>query len=591
MALALSPDTLRRVLIGADQQDWSLAAGPLRLGRASLSERGLLPITGSLVIYGNSAAPESINSEANPSRWKPGTPVRIEVQDSGGTWIPHPLGSLFVLEDPAPPAPGEIEITLSLGCWLAWADSFQFQDDRTGIVLGTAEDCSVIAQRLLEAGEIPSGSISLSTWPYQLAYPAIPDQSAGFVGQAGELAYANDFRQIYTTPTGTVADVAPNLSPAVPTITITLGTNDLPGFAPLRDPQNPVELVKVVGQGWPTNPFAGYTETEDTTDDAANYANGVLGSVTANRVITTVSYATTPPGISKTTRTQVLELEATVDLAPATPLQLVPYTDTTETRTYDDSTLQLTQVVTETRQRERTLLADGKALNNRLVRRIIETYSYTDDALTGTTLTEQEAEYLYDTAAANPWQLQTTLATTLSFTDLGAGRWRRREKRREARIRRDSAVDKFASNPWALTTETLTTEGSDGTTQPPATELFESATADELHYEGEATWTHPGGSTGRTRERLYTLPVAFSDVHCQAMAERHRALLVGNSKARVLPLQITDALLAAPPLFQVDVIHPTGTTYHYLADALSFAHNTTSSAATAIGIYIGETTP
>lgn len=589
MALVFSPDVTRRVSIGADQQDWSLAAGPLRLGRASLSEQGLLPITGSLVIYGNSAAPESVDSEDNPARWRPGTPVQIELKDSGGNWVPHPMGSLFILEDPDPPQPGGIQITLSLGCWLAWANTFQFQDDRTGITLGTAEDCNVIAQRLLEAGEIPSGSIALSTWPHQLAYPAIPDQSAGFVGQAGEMAYANDFRQLYATAAGAVADVALSLTPTTPTITITLGVDDLPGFAPLRDPQSPVELVKVAGQGWPTNPFAGYSETQDTTDDASNYANGVFGSVIANRVITTVSYDATPPGISKTTRVQTFELEATVDLAPTSPTQLVEFTDETEVRTYDDTTLAVTQVTTTTRQRERSLLAEGNSLNSRLVRRITETYTYNEDQVATTTLTEEEAEYLYDPASTSPWDLRTTLAVTLTFTDIGGGNWRRRETRREARIRRDSAVDKFASNPWALSTSATTTESASGDTQPPATEYFQAATATEAHYEGETTWTHPGGATGRTRERLYTLPVAFSDTHCAEMASRHRDLLVGNAKARVLPLPLSDALLAAPPLFQVDVIHPNGTTYHYLADALSFAHETTSSAATAVGIYIGET--
>ena len=141
MSLANITSRRLRVLIGPDEQDWSLAVGGFGVGLSALDESGLLPIRGQLEILPVLSAPESIDPAENPTRWHPGQPVRIQVPNQSGAWVDHPQGRLFILEEPDLPEE-QGGILLQLGGRLAWHDSFEFDDDQTGVTVGTATNCA-----------------------------------------------------------------------------------------------------------------------------------------------------------------------------------------------------------------------------------------------------------------------------------------------------------------------------------------------------------------------------------------------------------------------------------------------------------------
>ena len=154
-----------RVLIGADLQDWSLAAANFAPSQESISQAGLVKHFATLDILDLLSNPESINPKANPARWREGQVVVVDVADDGD-WVR--VGNLRLLEIPAA---SEGLITLQLGCWLAWAAKVSKEGDRSGITLGDETNAAVVAERLLVAAGIPLDSINLGDWEYIQRWP------------------------------------------------------------------------------------------------------------------------------------------------------------------------------------------------------------------------------------------------------------------------------------------------------------------------------------------------------------------------------------------------------------------------------------
>ena len=580
-----------KLLIGADLQDWSESVGPVVLSWESL-DTGLIKTTGRVDIVQCSANPESVDPRSNPARWRPGQTLRLQVHDDSGAWADHPMGRLFILDDPDPPIDGG-GITLSVGCWLAWADSFEFDGDETGVALGTGEASNLVASRLLQAQGIPSGSISLSTWPYTLDWPKGKSGQSSYVAQAADLAYSNDYRYLYQNPAGTVTQGQLSLTPATPTVTITLGTNDVL-WQPSRDPQRPVEEVKAAGVGYDIEALeSGTSETTATFGNKSDYAGtSCTGSGIVETLRTSTEWDDSGDPITYTSSTTLGALRGAVYANPADtslPCDLLEWQEVTTVRSYDAGTKRLEQVVEQTRQREATLAAGtGVPLQWRTAKLVTTTYSYSDEeTISATVTTEQVAEVVMDSASDNPFNLRVVRQEAKRWRKVGE-LWELSESVGVARIARDSGVDKFSSNIWALITESSPPRlASDGSTAPPKTEFWgEGVTEKERHYEGIAAWVHPGGATGRTRKRLYTVPFGFSNAQMEGLAEKHRDLLVGRNLGAAIELPISDALLTAPPLFQVDVVDD-GTTYSYLADGVTWAHAGDQASVFATGIWIG----
>lgn len=570
-----------RIFIGADQQDWSACWGAFAPGWSSLDESGLLKISATLTLFQNLLSPESINSRENPTRWRPGQPVLVQIQNSGGTWVTHPVGNLILLSEPDLPQGGAI--TLNLGCWLAWVDTFEFDDDQSGVTLGAAQNCAEVAARLLEANEIPPGQIDLGPWEYELAYPASKTSGGSFAGQAGELAYSNNWRYLYQDSDGIIRSRSLSTLPGAPVVTITLGQNDAL-FSPLRDPQAPVELVKVAGVGYDIGQRQnGNSDVTVATGPASDVSPVCSGTATLLRETVTENWdipSDLGQDIVFTTTATIEELRGAVWVdVSSSPCSLVAWKRTRETKRYPQSgadALRLKTHTVEVDQREGTLLASGTPLNWRTTKDTTVSYTYsTSEAISRIETLERVAEITVDKESDNPFQLRIARKEILEWEEIEPQNWKQKERFEIARIVEDSAVDKFNGNPWARRTTTRTPQSDTGSTQPPRTELWTGvATQKERHYEGTATWTHPGGSTGRTRKRLYTVPFGFSNQQCALLAGLHRDLLVGRHYGYEIELPISDALLTAGPLFQVNVVDGS-TTYRLLADSASWGHTET----------------
>ena len=596
---AITPSQRLRILIGADQQDWSDAYTLFEANYESLgdsSDLGLIKVLGTLTISNIYTNPESLNPRVNPTRWRPGTPVYVQARNDADTaWLDTWFSRLRILEEPA--APGLGSLTVGLGCLLAWSDTFQLDADKSGVSFGTAETTDQIAARLLQASDIPASNISLSTWPYSLAYPFGKDTDS-FTGKAGELAYSNDWRYLYQNTAGNITDGQLSLTPSSPIAMATIGQNDIV-WEPLPDPQQPPELTKVAGIGYDLstaeNPRVVVVPVEG---NFADYDPNAAGQGVIERTTTTDSFNAGDPNTNpvaaptKTNRVHVFSIEALIFQNPGIPTQLVEYTDKVTIRTYETGftnpikQAKLVSVVETFRQREKSIIADGEFLNMRTLKVRRSDYSYdANDAISRIATAEEEAEIVYDELSANPWNLRPTLAENFRWAEYAPGRYDREDVVSRALITDRSDIDKATQNIWSSRTETIPYDRSEPNT-PPATEYFDGGISEaEVHYEGTASFIHPGGPTGRNRERLYTVAFGFSNAQVVGMAIKHRNMLHGRHRADLVRLAINDTLLTTPPLPEIHVTYQEDT-FKYLGDSLGVSFEGETATAECHGIWI-----
>lgn len=587
-----------RILIGPDQQDWSAHYKTFGVNYDSLndeSDQGLVKITADLTIGRTITPPESLNPRINPTRWRPGQTVYIQVRnDADDGWLDPWFSRLIITEEPEAPGLGDLQVRL--GCKLTWADLFELDDERTGISYGTAEDSNLVASRLLQASEVLPSDISLNTWAYTSNRP-IGKNTRSFAGQAGELAYSNNWRYLYQTPAGTITDRELTFDSTTAEIsTVTIGTNDII-WEPLNDPQQPPELTKAAGIGYDLSDIANPNVSDDpVTGDFNDYDPSAFGTGTVKRTITTDSFNLGTPNSnpvvapSKTNRVQTYELEVTIFQNPGLPTQLVEYTDKVIIKTYesgftDPTRAKLIRIEETLLQRGKSIDPNDNFINMRLVYRKITTFTYgTNEAISRLQSTEEQAEILLDETSLNPWDLRVTREEDSTWAEYAPGRYEQVDVVGIARIAKDSNVDKATQNIWALVT-TRTPKPTNNPNTPPTTEFFSVTNEAEQHYEGEASFIHPGGATGRNRQRLFTVPFGFSDAQMVLMASKHRDLLRGRHRGDEIELAINDALLTSPPLPRVDVSF-NGDAFKYLGDALSFESTQTRATAHCLGIWL-----
>lgn len=570
----------RRIQLTIGGMDWSAHLSSMTAGYSSLSidgAAGIITVSGQITINKNWNNPESLSPRLNPTRWRPGQIISALCRNAADdAWISGWFSQLIILEEP--PEPGSSgQLTLSVGCKLTWADLYQLDDDRSGIELGNAENCSTVAARLLEASEVAPANISLNTWPYANDRP-FGKVGRSFASQAGELAWSNDGRALYQDVSGVVTDKQVLTLPTVAIATVTLGTDDRL-WQPLADPQQPTEVTKCAGIGYVlTADSTPDVVTDEVTADLGDYIPGAVGTGIVHRTTTTRSFSTgdAMTASTKTVRTLVEELPATIfqypaSVSPAT--SVLTFTDTTEVSTYEIvadpvGRAKLETVVTTKLQRGMSIDPSDVLSNIRTVERTTKDFSYVDEVASTVSTVLEKAEILLDETSNNPWNVRQVESEVNTWVSKGGGVYERKEVRSIARVATSSTIDKTRQNIWApqVTSRTYTATLSNS---PPSTDLYDAAIAeDEKHYIGTATYTHRGGATGRTRERLFTIPFGFSDTQMETMAVLCRDILVGRHLGDEIELVLTDALLTTPPLPEIHVLDD-GTTYKYLGDALS----------------------
>ena len=596
-----------RVFIGTDQQDWSTSAGEFLPQWDSLSESGLITVSATLEILKVSTNPESIDPRDNPTRWRPGQPVRVEVSNSAGAYVTHPMGRLFLLEEPDFPAPGE-GIVLELGCRLAWHNTFEYDDEKTGVTAGTPTNSATVATNLLIANEIGSGQISLGSWPYSVTVPEGKGTSGSFVQQAGELAYSNDYRFLYQNTAGIVVAGQLSLAIASPTATITLGSNEV-AYQAVKTEGSPPDQIKVAATGTVSTPIAKpIVDVVTVEGEKSPYQVGEAicpGSGIIGRTTTTVNWYTSQNNntLYHVTTTQLEAPPSGVAKDPLettgmNPCAVRQWKTTTLERQFDLTKQgRLVQEVEEIRQDRYTYYAGS--YNNTaedIVQRSTTAYTYTgDEVVTRIERVEQQAQYLIDESEESRLSGITEPDTSLrevkreieTWTKVGDNTWKKSHVEKYPKKFKDSSPEVSAG---ASVTSANTSTSSTGENQPPRAELWDGGNSTEdVEYQATINYTQPGGGSGRTRKRLYTLPYGFSQAQCEAMANLHLKLIAGRHRAAVVELPVTDALLTAPPLFPFDVVEPSGRILHYRADSLTWEHTADTCKAAVSGILVGTT--
>lgn len=574
-----------RVLIGTDEQDWSASVGVFQPGRASLGEEGFLPITASLEILATPSNPESIDPAENPTRWHPGQPVLIQVPNQAGAWVDHPQGRLFILEEPDLPEE-QGGIVLQLGCRLAWHDTFEFDDDQTGVTVGTATNCATVAQNLLEANEIPTSSISLSTWPYALAIPEGKGINGSFVQQAGGIAYSNDWRYLWQQPNGLITDDELDLSITAPLITITLGSNDLL-YRRVKVEGTPPDRLKVAAVGVTVTSGQNPSVTVEETYGAPD-GNTADEPIVLKRTTTSISWDANNEYIQTLDESNFRYYV----FDAGTLNQLVPNRELTEHREYNESGRLLKKTTTERRTiitgfvPELTWVWYDKSV-------LTETYTVGADEVLQQIEAKKDRAIISTGASIVGGQIVVNVTSRLvrvedvktSWQKLTTNTWKR-----VVSLTKYLFLGGSETGSRALEPETTVTVSSTGSTHPPKVEFFdEGISVEEVEHQATINYTLPGGGTGRTRKALITLPHGFSQTQCETIAQRHIALMAGRHRAALIEFPITDALLTAPPLFPCNVVMPSGEVRHYRIDGLSWEHTQDQAKAVATGILVGTT--
>ena len=571
---------------GAEAQDWSQTVGPFKPGYESL-DTGDIATRATLVVLDTGLAPESLDVSENPARWRPGMRVKVRIPNSSGTYVDHPQGHLYILRDPQ--LPKDRFITLELGCWLLWGGTTAPEGDASAISYGIAETCDVIASRLLQAADVPPANISLSTWPYSLAVP-IPNQSGSYPAQATDLAYSNGWRYLYQDSAGVVRDRQLSLAAGLPQVTITLGTDDA-GFERFRDVFPPFELTRAAGEGvglsQVTTPI-----TSTSTEQVA------LDSGQADRTtFTSESYTYNPTTLVQTvSESRVTEDYDLITWAgkPPTGSGSATADRAITTATWEPTTPPPHRLIQEVAENRRARGIDNpNEVNNQAVEdevgRVTRTPTYGPDGqIIQMQVIERAAEGVYDKASSNPYFPRTAKRHTTTWTEVSKGRWQQIDLIETARIVQNPGT---RVNKWSMTAKRIPRTASDGTTTPPQPDFYEGPYTETIQeISGEATWVHTGGTTGRTRKDLKQIPYGFSDAQMVGLAELHRDLAIARQNGAIIPLPITDSLLAIDyPLFQVNVTRG-DTTWKYLADGLQYDHQYEQSRAGCTGILIEKVT-
>lgn len=579
----------------------------VELRRSSLGEDGIIEITGTVSIQYSTNPPESLNPQDNPTRWRLGQTVTINIANSSSFLVAHPLGTLFILEQPERPAPGQ-GIQIEVGGRLSYWNYEQLDGDESGVSLGTLENCATVATRLLEAAAIPSGNIALGTWAYSLNYP-VGKKGGGFTAQAGELAYSNStidgIRYLYQSASGNVVSGLTGTDLGTALVTVNVGSDD-GRYEPIRAGQAPSETVKAAGVGNIVTARTTTIETTESTGDRSDYETG-SASCPGNGVIqrATVRQSFNVPvdgssDITFTTKSTLSAPRSAVYLdsewsGGRSPCGLVQWKRVTNVRTFEQVGGVGGKLIREKETTEQRAFSLSRDRSNTLAWRdakIVTTdYSYDNtDLIVERLTTEEVAEATVDDLTTDPFRVQVGRINKNVWAETGREEFKLTETEEVARIINDSSAEEFGANPWARQATVTTRTSASGNTQPPRTEYWNSAVAQrEVHYEGTASYVQPGGASGRAIETFFTVPYGFSDDQCQAISLLQSKLQIGRYWAYVIELPITDALLAAPPLFRVDVVEANGDTRHFLADGDVWSHTLTKASVVCTGIWIGTT--
>lgn len=573
-----------RVFIGSDDQEWSFAAAVFLPEQESFGESGLIKTFAQVTLLDVLGNPESLDPRANPSRWREGQVVRVDVATDTGEWLTW--GNLRLLGIPSGPTNGRL--TLQLGCWLAWADDPQPEGDRSEVETGVGENSADVATRLLVASGIPEAAIDLGAWDYDLPYPLQKEGNGSYIAQAGALAFANHCRQLYQDPDGIIRAAQWSNTPGTPAATVTVGLNESL-FEPTPDPVPPVERVVVSGVGYQVTETPNrYSSSFTVTEPASNFSDDAIGTV---GITTTEIYEWGEPDESHDyywtrSETRLRQPQAATWIGSDSTQ---PSTTTTyEERRYDATTKILYRIETGEIANVRTLVdSTVTAAGVTIVQRTIANLEHDGALETLTRRTETTTvpriTLTGDTGSTGRFVQETSRILNTQWTEDKPDYWVERTSERVAA--KNGSGRQGNIKPTALITQRPQIKPD---SRPPATERWQDPTGlKEQHYTATCTWQHPGGATGRVRTRSLTVDPGFSNQQCFEIATREVQLLEGRRESHLIELPLSDALLWLPPLSTIQVDDGTNL-WTFKLDATTWEYALQEARLVAMGIAVAR---
>jgi hypothetical protein len=579
-------------------EDWSayvLNFAPIRGG---LERDGVVSVTGTLEIGLHDDNPSSLDPLLNASLWKRSQTVRLEIANDSGTLIDHPFGYLFILRVPILSPDGRL-LTVEVGDYLALANKREVPGDESGITLGTAVDLSVVCQSYLEAAGIPTSNIALGgPWGYEVALP-IPKDNVNALAMAGRIAYASNFRVLYQNHDGVINAHQVTVTAGTPALSFNAANIPNDWFERAFEPATAPEIVKVVGTGETVTQISTpITETVSETGlevfTSSSYSFSVLteyifGNVTINIPEDAVAV--------RIERRRERQDEDTV-FGNGSSI-LVTTDDTTERYFYEwvdgvDSTYRLILRISDS-EKAVGIIDGGESSITETYKLEVEGWSYdADGVMTDHNVATYARQKQYAPNDNLPLQWRLVEDFDEEWIEESTDTYKYRSRTRVAAITQDQSIGTSnASNKWAL--RAIASENrpakKQGDNSPPAADLWEGPwDIAENNYEGEATYTPPGGTSAIPPEEVIELPesLGISNAVCASMAAKWAQILGGKEYKMNLTLPITDALLAIDsPLFQV-AYTVDGRVRTYLVDNQGFIHTSDTSLCEAVGILIED---
>jgi len=616
----------RRVQVLIGGQDWSDTLISLEIGYSKRSQDGLIRVSGSLVLGQTIVPPESMNPRRNPSRFRRGQQVIVNLADVNGVYQRHPCGFLFILKSPKPPTDFKSTLQIELGCRLSLRDFFTADDDRSNIAVGASTQRTTVIQSLLTAAN--AGTLVDTVSLYPLTTP-IPKQGGSYVQLAGKVAYGG-LQYLWQDNAGNIRTRAIALSQATPIRQIAVGVDD--SLYEPRDPsETPCEQVKCTGSA---KNLINNWETQTT--QFFDYSTGaIVGLPAASTILAAQGTDTIEQSVVTRRRTTRKDLiQALVDPSNPTGAGLVSDAEQiTETYTYEgNSDGKLTAVEKRTWRTLGQVLSslwqtlDTTARNSlgspTLVMEAeysVTTYQYDGKGIVSQIKTQtytpvgaiapEQAVSAFSAGVANMATLARSLVVsfeqTVSYLELKPRLWQRKTTTYKPLVDAISDYD-FSPIPaggrvFRAIAPVLVFDpnipdleiSNAGSTNPPATERRSPQySEEEIPIQGTATFTGYG-TPDQSRERTISLDVgAVSKEQLAAIAQVEGSRLIGEQYGTHIQIAFSDAFFTnTQPLQTWSVVEPDGWTYLYQIDGLTFVHAKDRALVAGDGIYLGAIAP
>ena len=615
-----------KILIGSDNQDWSGALKSFDVGMPMRDRGGLLPLNGKLTLTYWYNAPESMNPRVNSARWFRGQIVKVQVSFDGTTYTTHPCGWLYILKEPSVASPDAPDLVLDVGCQLALNNYVEPDNDKAGVVLGTATTRTTAIASILTAARVTNWVGSVPAYP--IAHP-LPKIGGSYVQQAGKVAFAG-FKALWQDNTGYVQAADLNINPSASTtvnITIGVGGGEIV-YKPSEGSETPVEELRCVGvdrvgiDTWRCldgNADEGYEVTSTSTrvirrkiiTDCQGLDGGGLFYKTRQEYVEEIAanvYPIEEPGSYRLTwsytkltryiyepgitgKLILTEEQTTRPFAAAMSAWWGNLTDA-ERGVYTRSASVIASLITTTyNYQDYPTPQDGSAADQWAL-------DYQSQIVAGqTTLTRLPLPAIApneDLSAISPVQsLFPSSVVTEIWKKVRGYEWQKSTLTQQPLITAKTELAALTSsifNKVALvTSDDQTDVSAAGGQQPPAPERRpDRYTEIDIQIKGRALFGTPAGSNAQKRFRSIEVEYMVSNDQAEAIARSEGALLIGRRQGQTILVPFSPALAsAAPPLQVWRCTEPDGTTYIYQADAIQYTHDPERAVVGCTGIWLG----